>query len=86
MKFAPVTDVKAKFSSYLKASEEEPVVITKNGRPMAVLLPLEDEEALERLLLEHSSKFQKILNLAKEQIRESGGIPHEHFWSDLESD
>ena len=44
MKIAPVAEVKARFSAYVKASTEGPVVVTLHGRPVAVLLSLEDEE------------------------------------------
>ena len=37
MKIASVADVKAKFSGYLKASQQGPIVVTKNGRPVAML-------------------------------------------------
>ncbi len=43
MKIAPVADVKARFSSYLKASEEGPIIVTRNGKPVAVLLSMKDE-------------------------------------------
>jgi prevent-host-death family protein len=32
MKIAPVAEIKAKFSAYLKASEEGPVIVTRNGK------------------------------------------------------
>lgn len=51
MKIAPVAEVKAKLSAYRKASEEELVVITRNGKAIAVLLPVEDDAELERLAL-----------------------------------
>jgi prevent-host-death family protein len=38
MSIASVADVKAKFSGYLKASEEGPIVVTKNGKPVAMLV------------------------------------------------
>jgi prevent-host-death family protein len=38
MKIAPVADVKSRFSAYLKASEEGPVIVTRNGKPVAVLI------------------------------------------------
>jgi prevent-host-death family protein len=44
MKIAPVADVKARFSAYLKESEEGPVIVPRNGRPVAVLISMEDEE------------------------------------------
>ncbi len=85
MKIASVADVKARFSAYLKASEEGPIIVTRNGKPVAVLLSIADEEELERLVLAYSPKFQNILQEARQQIRESGGIQHEDFWREVEA-
>jgi len=85
MKIAPVADVKSRFSAYLKASEEGPVIVTRNGKPVAVLLSMEDEDELERLILAYSPKFQSILQKAKKEIQESGGIAHKDFWQDIEN-
>jgi len=38
MKIASVADVKTHLSAYLKAAAARPVVVTKNGKPVAVLL------------------------------------------------
>ncbi len=86
MKIAPIADVKAKFSSYVRQSEESPVVVTRNGKPVAVLLAVSNEDELERLLLAHSPKFQLLLNAAEERIRETGGIPHDEFWQRVEAE
>jgi len=85
MKIAPVADVKSRFSAYLKASEEGPVIVTRNGKPVAVLLSMEDEEELERLILAYSPKFQSLLQKAKKEIQEGGGIAHRDFWQDIEN-
>ena len=84
MRIAPVAEIKARFSSYLRASETEPVVVTRNGRPVAVLLSVEDDEELERLILAYSPKFQTILQTAGQQIREGKGIPHDEFWREMD--
>jgi len=76
----------ARFNRYLKASENGPVVVTKKGKPVAVLLAVDDEEELERMILAHSPKFQKILKAGKKQIRETGGIRHEDFWREVEAE
>ena len=70
----------------MKASEQGPVVVTKNGRPVAMLLSITDEDEIERMVLAHSPKFQSILNVAEQQIREGKGIKHEAFWQEVESE
>ena len=85
MRIASVAEVKAKFSSFIKASQQGPVVVTKNGKPVAMLLSITDEDEIERMLLAHSPKFRGMLATAEQQIREGKGISHEDFWRELES-
>ena len=86
MRIASVAEVKAKFNGYLKTSEQGPVIITKNGKPVAVLLSVTDEDEIERLLLAYSPKFQELLEVAERQIREGKGMKHADFWQEVESD
>lgn len=66
----------------MKASAGGPVVITKNGRPIAVLIGVQDEEEIERLLLAYSPRLRTILDLSRKQINEGGGMPHDEFWAE----
>jgi prevent-host-death family protein len=86
MKIASVADIKAKFSGFLKASQEGPVIVTKNGRPVAVLISIKDEDEIERMILAYSPKFQNILEMAEQEIREGKGIKHDDFWREVESE
>lgn len=86
MKIAPIAEVKARFSAYLKASEEGPVVVTRHGKPVAVLLAVEDEAELERLMLAYSPRIQALLQRARQQMRRKGGIGHEEFWQAVEAE
>ena len=85
MKIASVADVKARLSSYLKASASGPVVVTRNGKAVAVLLGVSDDDELESLLLAHSRKLRAILDAADRRIDEGKGIPHDQFWREVES-
>ena len=85
MKIASVADVKAHFSTFLKDSKQGPVVVTRNGHPAAVLLSVEDEDELDRLTMAYSPKLQKILTLARQQIKEHGGISHKDFWKEVDT-
>lgn len=83
MRIASVADVKAKFSGYIKETQQGPVVVTKNGKPVAMLLSVTDEEEIERLILAYSPKFQGMLEIAEQQIREGNGQKHQEFWAEV---
>ncbi|MDY6990642.1 MAG: type II toxin-antitoxin system Phd/YefM family antitoxin [Thermodesulfobacteriota bacterium] len=84
MKIAPTAEIKARLSAYIKESKKGPVVVTRNGKPVAVLLGVTDEDEIERLVLAYSPKFQGILEQGRKEIRETGGIAHEDFWEQLD--
>lgn len=81
MRVASLADVKAKLSAYLKEAESTgPVVITRNGKAVAVLLAPIDDDDLERLLFSRSPRFQALLNKSRQSIKAGKGIPHKAFW------
>ncbi|PWH13491.1 MAG: hypothetical protein DDG60_10165 [Anaerolineae bacterium] len=86
MNIAPLADVKARFSAYIKQLQTAPVVVTKNGRPVAVMMGISDEDDLERLLLAISPKFQALLDKAEKRIQETGGLGHDEVWAQIESE
>jgi prevent-host-death family protein len=86
MKIASVADVKARLSAYLKESQEGPVIVTRNGKAVAVLLAVTDDDELERLVLAYSPKFQTLLDKSRRQIEETGGIPHDVFWREVKAE
>ena len=66
MRIAPLADVKARLGAYLDEAETKgPIVITRNGKPVAVLVAPVDEEDLERMLLAHSPRFKALLNKSR---------------------
>ena len=83
MKIASVADIKAHFSAYLRAATRGPVVVTRSGKPVGVLLAVDDEEELERLVLAYSPRLRTILDAARQRIRAGAGIPHEDLWQEL---
>jgi len=81
MIIAPLADVKARLSAYLEeCSTRGPVVITRNGKPVAVLLAPADDEDLENLILSRSPRFQAILNKARRSIEAGKGLTPNKFW------
>lgn len=86
MKIAPIAEIKAQFSAFVKASEESPVIVTKNGKAVAVLLGISDEDEIERLTIAYSKKLRFVLDAAEKRIQEQGGIPHDTFWQQVDAE
>jgi prevent-host-death family protein len=81
MKIAPLADVKARLSAYVgECGIEGPVVITRNGKPVAVLLTPYDDDDLKRLLLGRSPRFQELLDRSRQSIKEGKGLSEVAFW------
>jgi prevent-host-death family protein len=83
MNIVPLGEVKAKFSAYVNKAQDGPIIVTKNGKPVILMLKIKDDEDLERLLLANSAKFQALLDSAEKRIQESGGVSHEDVWSEV---
>src|SRR5262245_26067467 len=81
MKIASLADVKAKLNTYINDSQSTgPVVVTRNGKAVALLVAPSDDEELERLIIAHSPKFQAIVQKSEASIAAGKGIPHKDFW------
>ncbi|HXE55732.1 MAG TPA: type II toxin-antitoxin system Phd/YefM family antitoxin [Tepidisphaeraceae bacterium] len=85
MKIASVADVKAKLSAYVKASERGPVLITRNGKAVAALVPITDEDELDRLLISYSPKLRRMLLAARGRIKAGDTVSHDEFWHEAGS-
>jgi prevent-host-death family protein len=58
MKIQSIREVKPRFSRYIKQlSKTGSIVITKNGRPCAALVPVTEDTDLEALALSRSKRF-----------------------------
>ena len=85
MKIASVAEVKSQFSAFLRASEAGPVVVTRNGRPVAVIVGVQDEEEIERLLMAYSPHLRAILERSRQQFREGQWLSEGEFWAEVEA-
>ena len=73
MKIESLREVKAKLSQIVKELQsEKSVVITKNGRPCAVLLPVTEETDLESMLLAQRKDFWHLLDRAHKEGEKKG--------------
>jgi prevent-host-death family protein len=82
MKIASIAEVKAHLTDLLKDSDGSPVVITRDGQPVAMLVGLQDEEEIERLVMAHSPRLRSILEQSRQQIAQGQGLSHVEFWAE----
>jgi prevent-host-death family protein len=81
MRIAPLADVKARLSAYLdECGADGPIVITRNGKAVAVLLVPYDDDDLERLMLGRSPRFRALLDRCRESSKEGKGLSEKEFW------
>jgi prevent-host-death family protein len=81
MRIAPLAEVKAQLSAYIELCETQgPIVITRNGKAVAVLLAPADDDDLEGLLLARSPRFRSLLARSRESIKQGKGLSREDFW------
>ena len=65
MKIESLRQVKNNFSEVIEGLEKTgPVVVTKNGRGRALLIPMNENTDLETLILSNSAQFWRLFNRA----------------------
>jgi len=74
MKIAPVDEVQDRFSAYIDECHESPIIVTRDGRPVAMIIAIEDEDDLDRLLLVNDQRFVRLLEEARQRVRATGGL------------
>ncbi len=74
MKIVPLNEVKNRFSTYLELSKREDIVVTKNGRPAAILHAVTDED-LEDYLFESDPRFIARIEALRREFQRVGGTP-----------
>jgi antitoxin (DNA-binding transcriptional repressor) of toxin-antitoxin stability system len=75
MKIAGIREVKTGFSRYVKELPKSgSVLIAKNGRPCAALVPVTEDPDLEVLALSQNKRFWKLLDAAIARGKKEGCV------------
>jgi prevent-host-death family protein len=73
MKIENLREVKTRFSRYVKELPKSgSVVITRNGRPCAALVPITEDTDLEALALSQNKRFWKLVDNAIARGKKEG--------------
>ncbi len=75
MKFVAMRELKIRPSAVLDRAERETLVVTRNGKPAAALVPL-DEDSLDEFIFANHPTFRRETEAAVEEYRRKGGISH----------
>jgi prevent-host-death family protein len=77
MRRVPLENVQAKLGQYVTASAKGPVLILRDGEPVAVLV------GLARNRRRAPRKLRDVLKAAWKDYEEYGGLAHQKFWTTL---
>lgn len=82
MKRVPLSDVKDQLSKYLRLAQKDGVLITRHGKPAAVLIGFKDEDDWFDYQLENDPRFLQRVEEARRSLREGRGVRLEDISKD----
>ncbi len=80
MKLIEVTEAATLLAQYVQS--QEPVILTQNGRVVAVLMPIEEED-VESISLSLNPKFTEIIKRSRDRQKTEGGLSLEEVRQQL---
>ncbi|HEY3052357.1 MAG TPA: type II toxin-antitoxin system Phd/YefM family antitoxin [Thermoanaerobaculia bacterium] len=83
MKRVPLSEVKDDLSRYVQLAAHEEIVVTRHGRPAAVLIGFEDEDDWFDYQLEHDPRFVARMEAARQSVEAGRGISIEEVREQL---
>ena len=77
MKTVTLEKVQARLGEYIASSAKQPVLILREGKPVAMLVGLARKESRTPI------KLRDVLKRAWKDYQEHGGVTHDEFWKDM---
>ena len=78
MKVVDTSDANATLAEYAAGIGTEPVIFTRDGRPVAALVPTENTD-LETASLSTNAQFLELIQRARARVQEEGGVPSDEM-------
>ncbi len=85
MKTASISEIKANPAAYIKATESA-AVVTRNGRPVTVLLGVQNDDEVERLIRPIRGNREPFANARGKTSGEVTSLSHEDFWKQVNAE
>lgn len=74
MKQVKLSEVKDRFSEYLRMAEDEDIIVTRHGKPAGLLVGFATEDDWIDYRLEHDPRFVRRITEARASLREGKGV------------
>ncbi len=74
MKKATLEKVQARLGEFVNSSANDPILITQNGQPVAMLVGIRPKHERRPI------RLREVLKRARKDYKENGGIAHDEFW------
>lgn len=75
MRSVKLSEVTGSLSEYAKEGLREPVVVTRQGRPVMAVMPLTPFDDWESVSLATNAKFMEIIERSRASARDRGTVP-----------
>ncbi|NET59818.1 MAG: type II toxin-antitoxin system Phd/YefM family antitoxin [Symploca sp. SIO2E6] len=73
MKHLDLTQATDSLATYIQKLEEDQLVVVQHGKPVAVLMPITEDE-LEDISLSNNPEFLAILEKSRTSLQRKGGV------------
>ncbi len=83
MKSVELNHATAALKDYAEQLTQEPIVVTRGGKAIAALVPLQDSD-LESFLVSESPVFKQIVRKSRASYKRDGGLTREQLEKRLE--
>jgi len=77
VKIVEMNEAKGSLSDHARRNRRHAVVVTKRGRPVSALLPLQKGADLKRLALSLNARFRAILDQSQAEVRAGKVVSNE---------
>jgi len=74
MKRVALNEVKDELSRYVRLAQKEDILITRHGKPAAMLIGFASEDEWFEYRLEHDPRFLARIERARQRLRAGGGV------------
>ncbi|MFN2225489.1 MAG: type II toxin-antitoxin system Phd/YefM family antitoxin [Anaerolineae bacterium] len=74
MKRVKLSEVKDRFSEYLRMAEDEEIIVTRHGKPAGLLVGFATEDDWIDYRIEHDPRFVRRIAEARQSLRQGKGV------------